>query len=99
MVQTFTVCEHDNRLTIDTVRKNADWTTGALNLDPFDPASISLMESARQIGVRGDRSRGVLNRSREHQGVAPQQRVKIIRSAPQVVTSLGHVAEAVLDAD
>ncbi len=55
VVQTFTVYEHDNRLTIDTVRENADWTTGVLNLDPFDDASIGLMESAREIGVRGNR--------------------------------------------
>ncbi len=55
VVQTFTVYQHDNRLTIDTVRENQEWTTGVLNLDPFDDESISLMETARAIGVRGNR--------------------------------------------
>lgn len=55
VVQTFTVYEHDNRLAIDTVRGNGDWITGVLNLDPFDPASIDLLEEARGVGVRGNR--------------------------------------------
>ncbi len=55
VVQTFTVYQHDNRLTIDTVRKNQEWTTGVLNLDPFDEGSINLMEEAVAIGVRGNR--------------------------------------------
>ena len=55
VVQTFTVYEHDNRLAIDTVRGNGDWITGVLNLDPFDPASIDVMEEARGVGVRGNR--------------------------------------------
>ena len=55
VVQTFTVYEHDNRLTIDTVRANQDWTTGVLNLDPFDDGSVSLMEEGLAIGVRGNR--------------------------------------------
>ena len=36
IVQTFTVYQHDNRLTMDTVRDNQEWTTGVLNLNPFD---------------------------------------------------------------
>lgn len=55
VVQTFTVYQHDNRLTIDTVRENQDWTTGVLNLDPFDDGSVNLMEEALSIGVRGNR--------------------------------------------
>ncbi len=55
IVQTFTVYQHDNRLTIDTVRENQEWTTGVLNLDPFDEGSVSLMEEALAIGVRGNR--------------------------------------------
>jgi len=55
VVQTFTVYQHDNRLTIDTVRENNSWATGVLNLDPFDLESINLMKEARQIGVRGNR--------------------------------------------
>ena len=55
VVQTFTVYAHDNRLTIDTVRDNQDWTTGVLNLDPFDDGSVSLMEEAHSTGVRGNR--------------------------------------------
>ena len=55
VVQTFTVYQHDNRLTMDTVRENSSWVTGVLNLDPFNPESIDLMKEARQIGVRGNR--------------------------------------------
>ena len=55
VVQTFTVYQHDNRLTMDTVRENSSWVTGVLNLDPFNPKSIDLMKEARQIGVRGNR--------------------------------------------
>ena len=55
VVQTFTVYAHDNRLTIDTVRDNQDWTTGVLNLDPFDAGAVDLMEEAFAIGVRGNR--------------------------------------------
>ena len=55
VVQTFTVYRHDNRLTIDTVRQNSSWTTGVLNLDPFDARSIDLMRESRQVGVRGNR--------------------------------------------
>ncbi|MCZ6676567.1 MAG: amidohydrolase family protein [Candidatus Poribacteria bacterium] len=55
IVQTFTVYQHDNRLTIDTVREDREWTTGVLNLDPFDDASVDVMEEARGIGVRGNR--------------------------------------------
>jgi len=55
VVQTFTVYGHDNRLTIDTVKANRGWTTGVLNLDPFDAGSIDLMESAHALGVRGNR--------------------------------------------
>jgi len=55
VVQTFTVYRHDNRLTIDTVRQNSSWTTGVLNLDPFDARSIDLMRESRQVGVHGNR--------------------------------------------
>jgi len=55
MVQTFTVYRHDNRLTIDTVRENQNWTTGVLNVDPFDEGSVELMEEACAVGVRGNR--------------------------------------------
>ncbi len=55
IVQTFTVYQHDNRLTMDTVRENREWTTGVLNLDPFDEESVSLMEDAVALGVRGNR--------------------------------------------
>ena len=55
IVQTFTVYQHDNRLTMDTVRENQEWTTGVLNLDPFDDGSVNLMEEALEIGVRGNR--------------------------------------------
>ena len=55
IVQTFTVYQHDNRLTIDTVRENQEWTTGVLNLNPFDDGSVGLMEEAVAIGVRGNR--------------------------------------------
>ena len=55
VVQTFTVYQHDNELTMDTVRDNQEWTTGVLNLDPFDDGSVSLMEEALTIGVRGNR--------------------------------------------
>ena len=55
IVQTFTVYQHDNRLTMDTVRENQEWTTGVLNLNPFDDGSVSLMEEAFAIGVRGNR--------------------------------------------
>ena len=55
VVQTFTVYQHDNRLTIDTVRENQEWTTGVMNLDPFDDGSVSLMEAAFATGVRGNR--------------------------------------------
>ena len=55
IVQTFTVYQHDNRLTMDTVRENQEWTTGVLNLDPFDAGSVDLMEEAFTIGVRGNR--------------------------------------------
>ena len=55
VVQTFTVYQHDNRLTMDTVRENQEWTTGVLNLDPFDDGSVNLMEEALTIGVRGNR--------------------------------------------
>ncbi|RKU35287.1 hypothetical protein C6496_17080 [Candidatus Poribacteria bacterium] len=55
VVQTFTVYQHDNRLTMDTVRENQEWTTGVLNLDPFDDGSVALMEEALAIGVRGNR--------------------------------------------
>jgi len=55
MVQTFTVYGHDNRLTIDAVRENRDWTTGVLNLDPFDVKSVNIMEEACSVGVLGNR--------------------------------------------
>ena len=55
VVQTFTVYQHDNQLTMDTVRENNSWVTGVLNLDPFNLKSIDLMKEARQIGVRGNR--------------------------------------------
>ena len=55
IVQTFTVYQHDNRLTLDTVRENQEWATGVLNLDPFDDKSVNLMEEALTIGVRGNR--------------------------------------------
>ena len=55
VVQTFTVYRHDNRLVIDTVRQNSSWTTGVLNLDPFDARSIDLMRESRQVGVHGNR--------------------------------------------
>ena len=55
IVQTFTVYQHDNRLTMDTVRENQGWTTGVLNLNPFDDGSVNLMEEALAIGVRGNR--------------------------------------------
>ena len=55
IVQTFTVYQHDNRLTMDTVQENQEWTTGVMNLDPFDNGSVSLMEEALAIGVRGNR--------------------------------------------
>jgi predicted TIM-barrel fold metal-dependent hydrolase len=55
VVQTFTVYGHDNRLTIDTVKANREWTTGVLNLDPFDEKSVDLMEEAFALGVRGNR--------------------------------------------
>ena len=49
VVQTFTVYQHDNRLTIDTVRENQEWATGVMNLDPFDDGSVGLMEEAFAI--------------------------------------------------
>ena len=55
VVQTYTVYAHDNRLTIDTVKANREWTTGVLNLDPFDGNSVSLMEEAFSHGIRGNR--------------------------------------------
>lgn len=55
LVQTFSVYEHDNRLTIDSVRENREWTTGTLNLDSFDDKSVGLMAEARAIGIRGNR--------------------------------------------
>ena len=55
IVQTFTAYGHDNRLTIDVVRENRDWTTGVLNLDPYDEKSVEIMEQARSVGVRGNR--------------------------------------------
>ncbi|MFQ6044699.1 MAG: amidohydrolase family protein, partial [Candidatus Poribacteria bacterium] len=55
IVQTFTAYGHDNRLTIDVVRENRDWTTGVLNLDPYDAKSVELMAEARSVGVLGNR--------------------------------------------
>lgn len=55
VVQTFTAYQHDNRLTIDTVRENREWTTGVLNVDPFDEGSVAVLEHARAVGVRGNR--------------------------------------------
>ena len=55
VVQTFTVYRHDNRLTIDTVHENQNWTTGVLNVDPFDEGSVELLADAYAVGVRGNR--------------------------------------------
>jgi predicted TIM-barrel fold metal-dependent hydrolase len=55
VVQTFSAYRHDNSLTIDTVRENREWTTGVLNVDPFDAGSTDLLEAARDIGLRGNR--------------------------------------------
>ena len=55
IVQTFTVYAHDNRLTIDVVRESQDWTTGVLNVEPFDEKSVEVMEEARSVGVLGNR--------------------------------------------
>ncbi len=55
VVQTFTAYRHDNRLTIDTVRQNRHWTTGVLNLNPFDVESVEIMKAAQQVGVGGNR--------------------------------------------
>lgn len=55
VVQTFTAYHHDNRLTIDTVRENREWTTGVLNVDPFDEGAVAVLENARAVGVRGNR--------------------------------------------
>lgn len=55
IVQTFTAYGHDNRLALDVVRENQDWTTGVLNLDPYDEKSVGVMEQARSVGVGGNR--------------------------------------------
>ncbi len=54
-VQTFSTYKHDNRLILDTVRDHQSWMTGVLNVDPFDPGSIDLLEKASSSGVRGNR--------------------------------------------
>lgn len=54
-VQTFSAYKHDNRLILDTVREHRSWMTGVLNVDPFDPDSIDLLDKAPSAGVRGNR--------------------------------------------
>ena len=55
IVQTASAYEHDNKLTLDTVKQNKDWTVGVLNLNPFDDNSVKLMEDYRKSGIRGNR--------------------------------------------
>ena len=55
VIQTYSTYEHDNRLILDTVRDHQGWMTGVLNVDPFDPSSIDLLEKASSSGVRGNR--------------------------------------------
>jgi predicted TIM-barrel fold metal-dependent hydrolase len=55
VIQTFSTYKHDNRLILDTVSEHQSWMTGVLNVDPFDPASIDLLEKAPSLGVRGNR--------------------------------------------
>ena len=55
VVQTYSTYNHDNKLILDTVRDHQEWMTGVLNVDPFDPGSIDLLEKAPSTGVRGNR--------------------------------------------
>jgi len=55
VVQTYSTYKHDNRLILDTVSDHQEWMTGVLNVDPFDPGSIDLLEKAPSTGVRGNR--------------------------------------------
>ena len=55
VIQTYSTYKHDIRLVLDTVRDHQNWMTGVLNVDPFDPSSIDILENAPSNGVRGNR--------------------------------------------
>jgi L-fuconolactonase len=55
IVQTGSAYGRDNRLVLDTVRDNREWTVGVCRLDPSDPETPGLLEQYAAKGIRGIR--------------------------------------------
>ncbi|MBM3262871.1 MAG: amidohydrolase [candidate division Zixibacteria bacterium] len=56
IVQTGSLYGFDNRLIVDTVHRNRDWTTGVCTMDPFDSDGPALLARyAQTFNIRGQR--------------------------------------------